>query len=126
MMQNSRLKGVYQAALESAPLWDVDAVVEDEIDETLEPGEPVSDEAALAELDGADIDISMEATIKELRNGMRVKFSHGHGKIAKIYTGPFLLDKKHHHATKDQPLYLVRHDKGGKHSLHKASALKPA
>lgn len=69
--------------------------------------------------------LSLEATPKELRTGMRVRFSHGHGKIARIYTAPFLLDKKHHKASKEQPIYLVKHDKGGKHSLHKASALTP-
>lgn len=66
-----------------------------------------------------------EASPKELRNGMPVKFSHGHGKIGRVFTAPFKLDGKNHHATKDAPLYLVKHDKGGKHSLHKASALSP-
>ena len=118
-----------EAALESQQQEEAAAV--ELVDETLEPGLPISDEAAANVLEGVDIDaedphlqLSMEAEIKELRNGMKVKFSHGHGKIAKIYTGPFLLDKKHHKASKDAPLYLVRHDKGGKHSLHKASALK--
>ncbi len=69
--------------------------------------------------------LTMEAIPKELRTGMRVKFSHGHGKIARIFTSPFLLDKKHHHASKEEPIFLVKHDKGGKHSLHKAGALTP-
>lgn len=121
----SRTKEIYHAALESLPLYEVDGVLEDEIDTSLEPGDPVSDEAAAEVLSQPVTEVSLEASIKELRSGMKVRFSHGHGKIAKIFTGPFKLDGKHHHATKDAPLYLVRADKGGKHSLHKASALKP-
>lgn len=69
-------------------------------------------------------EISMEgADPKKLKSGVKVKFSHGHGKIAKVFTAPFLFAKKHHHASKDEPRYLVKADKGGHQSVHKASAL---
>lgn len=68
--------------------------------------------------------VSLEAAdIKKLRSGVKVKFSHGHGKISKVLTAPFMHGGKQHHASKDDPRFLVKHDKGGKDSIHKASAL---
>lgn len=69
------------------------------------------------------LEVSMEANIKDLKTGKKVKFSHGHGKIAKILTGPYKLGHKMHHASKDEPRFLVKADKGGHYSIHKASAL---
>lgn len=86
--------------------------------------ECAQEEIALMELSAVMPTTTMEALPKELRNGAKVRFSHGHGKVAKVFTAPFFLDKKHHKASKEQPIYLVKHDKGGKHSLHKASALR--
>jgi len=97
---------------------------EGEGEEVIDPDSLESDEQQ--EPDVNDDEVSLEASTKDLKNGMRVKFSHGHGKIAKVFTAPFKLDGKHHKASKDAPIYLVKHDKGGKHSLHKASALTPA
>lgn len=68
--------------------------------------------------------ISMEgADPKKLKSGVKVRFSHGHGKVAKVFTAPFMFAKKHHPASKDDPRYLVKADKGGHQSVHKASAL---
>lgn len=67
---------------------------------------------------------SMEAA-KALRPGMKVRFSHGHGKIQKILVHPMKINGKVHHASKDKPLYVVKADKGGHVSIHKASALTP-
>lgn len=68
-------------------------------------------------------EVSMEASVKELKSGAKVKFSHGHGKIKKIFTSEFKIGGKHHKASKDDPRYLVAADKGGHLSIHKASAL---
>lgn len=68
--------------------------------------------------------ISMEAGFK-YRTGMRVKYSGGHGKIIKIFDRPTKYMGQVHHATRDNPKYEVRAEKGGKTSLHKASALTP-
>lgn len=68
-------------------------------------------------------EVSMEASVKELKAGAKVKFSHGHGKIKKIFTSEFKIGHKHHKASKDDPRYLVAADKGGHLSIHKASAL---
>ena len=69
------------------------------------------------------LEVSLEgADIKDLKAGKPVKFSHGHGKIEKVYTAPFMYDRKSHTASKDSPKYLVK-DSKGKHSIHKASAL---
>lgn len=67
--------------------------------------------------------LSTEGGAKPLRPGMRVRYSHGHGKIQKILTSPMKVAGKVHHATKDKPLYVVKADKGGHVSIHKASAL---
>jgi hypothetical protein len=127
---SSRRLAVIKESMESAALETQQTDVAEVTDEYIE-GVEVEETAAREELAAAAFaasmpTTSMEAMPKELRNGMRVRFSHGHGKIAKIYTAPFLLDKKHHKASKETPIYLVKHDKGGKHSLHKASALRPA
>jgi hypothetical protein len=127
---SSRRFAVIKESVESAALetqqMDV-AEAENEYNEGVEVEETAArEELAVAGLAASMPTASMEAMPKELRNGMRVRFSHGHGKIARIYTAPFFLDKKHHKASKETPIYLVKHDKGGKHSLHKASALRPA
>lgn len=108
-----------QMDVEEARAADVELDYAQGVDVAPEAAEDAVAETAMAAT------FTMEATPKELRNGMAVVFSHGHGKIARVFTAPFLLDKKHHKASKDAPLYLVKHDKGGKHSLHKASALRP-
>lgn len=69
---------------------------------------------------------SMEADIKDLRPGKKVKYSHGHGKIVKVFTAPFKYKGEAHHASKDSPKFEVKSDKGNKLSLHKASALSLA
>ena len=127
---STRRLAVIKESMESVALETQETDVAEAKDEYLE-GVDVEENAAREELAAAAFaasmpTASMEAMPKELRGGMRVRFSHGHGKIAKIYTAPFFLDKKHHKASKDAPIYLVKHDKGGKHSLHKASALRPA
>lgn len=127
---STRRLAVIKESMESVALETQETDVADAKDEYLE-GVDVEENAAREELAAAAFSASMptaslEAMPKELRGGMRVRFSHGHGKIAKIYTAPFTLDNKHHKASKDTPIYLVKHDKGGKHSLHKASALRPA
>lgn len=68
--------------------------------------------------------LSLEAG-KVLRPGMKVRYSHGHGKIQKILVHPMKIGGKVHHASKDKPLYVVKADKGGHVSFHKASALTP-
>ncbi len=67
------------------------------------------------------LEFSLEAS-NPLRAGKNVKFSHGIGKIVKVFDKPFKYKGKHYHATKDAPWYEVR----GKHglSIHRASALK--
>lgn len=68
-------------------------------------------------------EISMEgADPKKLRPGVKVKMSHGHGKVTKVLTAPFMAFGKHHHATKDDPRFEVK-DQHGYKTYHKASAL---
>lgn len=75
-----------------------------------------------AKVSAEGLEISMEADIKQLKSGKRVKYSHGHGKIVKVYTGPFKYKGETHHASKDTPKFEVKSEKGH-HSIHKASAL---
>lgn len=68
-------------------------------------------------------EVSLEAADpKKLRPGVKVKFSHGHGKVMKVYTAPFSMHQKHHKASKDEPRYAVK-DQHGYTTIHKASAL---
>lgn len=123
----TKRQALIRESMESAALetQQMDVAEQDEYFDGIdvEP-EAAQQEIAVLELSAAMPTTSMEALPKELRGGSKVRFSHGHGKIAKVYTAPFFLDKKHHKASKEQPIYLVKHDKGGKHSLHKASALR--
>lgn len=68
-------------------------------------------------------EVSLEALVKELKSGKKVKFSHGHGKVVKVFTAPFKYKGKVHHASKEDPRIEVRADKGGHLSIHKAGSL---
>jgi len=61
----------------------------------------------------------------KLRVGMKVKYSHGHGKIIKIFDRPTKYNGEIHHCSKEKPKYEVASLHGGKKSLHHASALTP-
>jgi hypothetical protein len=61
----------------------------------------------------------------KLRPGMKVRYSHGEGKIIKIFDRPTKYNGQIHHASKDKPKYEVVALHGGKKSLHHASALTP-
>lgn len=63
-------------------------------------------------------------TVK-LRVGMKVKYSHGEGKIIKIFDRPTRYNGEIHHCSKEKPKYEVKALHGGKTSLHHASALRP-
>lgn len=78
-----------------------------------EDGGAVSEEA---------LTVSTEADVKKLKSGTKVSYSHGHGKIVKVFTGPFKYAGKEHHASKDEPKFEVKNAKGHL-SIHKASAL---
>ena len=124
---STRRLAVIKESMESVALETQETDVAEAKDEYLE-GVDVEENAAREELAAAAFaasmpTASMEAMPKELRGGMRVRFSHGHGKISKVLTAPFMHGGKQHHASKDDPRFLVKHDKGGKDSIHKASAL---
>jgi hypothetical protein len=92
-----------------------------------QPGAP-GEEGAIEADDGAGgskegDEPSMEADVKQLKSGTKVKYSHGHGKIIKVFTAPFKYKGETHQASKDAPRFECKADKGGKTSIHKASAL---
>lgn len=114
---------------EASPIED-GSVQSDASDAQPEPGEPVVDDGG----DGSSEDdssaasaeslaVSMEADIKQLKAGKKVKYSHGHGKIVKVFTAPFKYKGETHMASKETPKYEVKSDKGSHLSIHKASAL---
>ncbi|HWT40732.1 MAG TPA: DUF2945 domain-containing protein [Dongiaceae bacterium] len=61
----------------------------------------------------------------KLRVGMKVKYSHGHGKIIKVFDRPTKYNGEIHHCSKEKPKFEVVALKGGHKSLHHASALTP-
>lgn len=68
---------------------------------------------------------STEAYPIKLKTGMKVKYSHGYGKIIKVFDRPMKYKGKIEHCSKDRPRYEVRSDDGRHLSLHHASALTP-